>query len=95
MTSRGMLTDEIKSKSKELFGYEINTRELRLIPYIIYVMTNERYINIKKVNAEELTIIHKWMLVGHIYGTLDNLYITKKFWDICNEILYFSYVIEK
>ena len=29
---RGQLTDRIKEKSKELLGYEIDTRELRLMP---------------------------------------------------------------
>lgn len=31
--SRGMLTEEIKAKSSELFGYEISQLELRLMPY--------------------------------------------------------------
>ena len=34
MANRGQITDEIKAKSKELLGYEIDQKELRLMPYV-------------------------------------------------------------
>ena len=32
---RGALTDEVKALSKELMGYEITVKELRLMPYAL------------------------------------------------------------
>ena len=94
---RGELTERIREKSKELFGYEINVRELRLIPYIHYVMTNEQKIDQNKVIKSELKILNKWEKAGYL--TRDDtqwwnvrLKITKEFWDIMCEILYLSYV---
>ncbi len=33
---RGQLTDRIKERSKELLGYEMDVKELRLMVYIQY-----------------------------------------------------------
>ena len=39
---RGMLTTDIDKVAKIFLGRSISLRELRLIPYIQYVMVNER-----------------------------------------------------
>lgn len=92
MGKRGELTQEIKDKSRGLLGYEIDVRELRLMPYIQYVMMNEQRIDPKHINAEEREILSCWRSAGHISGGASGMEITRQFWDIMNEILWMSYV---
>ena len=90
--NRGQLTDRIKIKSKELLGYEIGVRELRMMPYIQYVMTNEQRINPNNINKEEREILSKWRKAGHIEGGASGLQITEEFWNIICEIIRLGYV---
>lgn len=92
---RGMLTDAVKAKSKELLGYEITTRELRLMPYIDYTMKNNQYIELNKINEEEQGILHKWQDMNFITGTLMNLQLSKEFFMNMQEILWMAYVAYK
>jgi len=92
MTRRGMLTEEIKTRSKELLGYEIDTIELRLMPYILYVMMNEQRIDPRRINQEERDILSKWRKAGHIEGGASDLAITEEFWNIICEIAQMGYV---
>jgi len=89
---RGELTAFVKKKSKELLGYEIGLRELRLMPYIQYVMVNEQKLDTNKVNAEERTILRSWKDKGYIKGGASGLQITKDFWDSICEIIFAAYV---
>jgi len=89
---RGQLTQRIKDKSKELLGYEINKIELRLMPYIQYVMINQQKVDIRKVNNEEREIMSKWRKAGHIEGGASQMGITKHFWDIICDITFLGYV---
>ena len=89
---RGMLTDRVKKKAKELLGYEITQKELRLMPYIQYTMMNEQKIDIRRVNGEEREILSRWRKKGYIEGGASGLSITKQFWDAINEILFLGYV---
>jgi len=89
---RGQLTDRIKQKSKQLLGYEIDVLELRLMPYIQYVMVNEQKIKIEHINFEERKILSKWREAGHIEGGASGLRITKDFWNIICEIVFLGYV---
>ena len=89
---RGQLTQRIKDKSKELLGYEIDQKELRLMPYIVYVMMNEQKIEICKINPEERAILKKWREAGYIEGGASGLQITEEFWNILCEIVRLGYV---
>jgi len=89
---RGMLTDRIKEKSKELLGYEITTRELRLMPHIQYTMINFQKLDPNKINTEERAILQKWRNEGCIEGGMTGLGITKKFWDAICELIFLGYV---
>ncbi len=89
---RGQLTERIKQKSVELLGYEIDVRELRLMPYIQYQMVNNQKIEPAHINVEERKILSKWRVAGHIEGGASGLNITKEFWDIINEIIFLGYV---
>ena len=72
MANRGQITDEIKAKSKELLGYEIDQKELRLMPYVQCVMMNEQVIEPRKINEEGAVFCRsgaqtdtlKWVLQG-------------------------------
>jgi len=90
--ARGQLTNRILKKSKELLGYEICVKELRLMPYIIDVMINNQKIEPIKINRYEREILSKWRTSGHIEGGASGLQITEEFWCILTEIVRLGYV---
>ncbi len=89
---RGALTDKIQEIAKSRIGREISIRELRLIPYIQYVMVNNQVIEPIKISVEERAILKKWKEEKFIEGGASGLSITKEFWDFMCEILFESYV---
>ena len=101
---RGQLTDRIKVRSAELFGYEISQKELRLMPYLQYQLVNEQRIKPESVNEEERQILAKWVEMGYIIDGVSEckgrpmmsegvkLKVTKEFWDSILEILWIGYV---
>ena len=89
---RGMITDKINEIAKNMIGREINQRELRLIPYIQYVLVNEQEIRQDKINDEERNFLKKFEEEGFIKIHIDKIKVTKKFWDFMCEILFESYV---
>ena len=89
---RGSLTKRIKVKSKELLGYEINQTELRLMPYVLYVMMNEQKIDIRHCNQDDREVLQKWREAGHIEDGASGLQITEEFWNIICEIVRLGYV---
>jgi len=90
--NRGVLTPEISKKALELLGYEITTQELRLMPYLSYIMQNEQKIDTTRISKEENGIINKWYKAKRITGTLECVEITKEFWNIINELIFIAYV---
>ena len=90
---RGVLTEEIQRIARRRFGRTITLRELRLMPYIQYVMVNEQRIDIRKINSEEREVLKKWREEKHIEGGASGLSITEYFWDTINEIIFQGYVI--
>lgn len=91
---RGQLTKKIVARSKELLGYEINQVELRLMPYVQFVMVNDQRIDPRKIDGKERDILSKWRKAGHIEGGASGLKITREFWDIVNDLLWLSYVTD-
>ncbi len=89
---RGQLTERIKARSRELLGYEIETTEFRLMPYIMYTMMNEQRLNPSKINGEERAIVAKWKQAGHVSGGREGLAITRQFWNVLSEIVWLGYV---
>ena len=89
---RGQVTKRITEKSMELLGYEIDTVELRLMPYIMYVMTNNQKIDPRHCNQKDRDVLRKWKDDGYIEGGASGLSITKEFWDIICEIVFLGYV---
>lgn len=89
---RGMLTTDVNEIAKLMIGRKISERELRLIPYIQYVMCNDRKLKIELINQEDRKILEKWKNEGHIQGGASGLAVTKQFWDFMCEILFLAYV---
>lgn len=89
---RGALSDEIKKYSKEKLGYEIYVKELRLIPYVHYCLTNSRNLEVRQINEEERLIWQQWKEKGYVKGGATRINVTKKFWEFMNEILWLGYV---
>jgi len=90
---RGQLTDEIQGFAKSFLGREITTEELRLYPYLDYVMKNEQKIEPNKVNREDRDILQKLREENHIEGGASGLSITKEFYDYINQVLWLGYVV--
>lgn len=89
---RGMLTTDVDKIAKIFLERSITKTELRLIPYIQYVMCNERKINPVHINQEEREILSQWKKEGHIEGGASGLAVTKHFWDFMCEVLFVAYV---
>jgi len=90
---RGQLTENINKIAKKHIGREITQEELRLIPYIQYIMVNEQKIDPRRINADDRVIIEKWKQKGYMDGTKPRLTITKEFWNFMCDILFESYVL--
>ena len=87
-----MLTEEVNKIAEDMIHRKISQTELRLIPYIQYIMCNEQKIDIRKVNGDDRKILQKWKEEGFIEGGACGLSITKDFWDFMYEILFEAYV---
>lgn len=86
---RGVLTSEIKEK------YNITVEELRLIPYLQYLLVNHMPVDPAKLHCGEREILKKWRDEGKItFSVQEPCTITKEFWDFINNILFDSYVPE-
>ncbi len=90
--TRGVLTQRIKDKSKELLGYEISAKELRLMPYVQYQMMNAQRIDPSKISSEEREIWQIWKEAGYVDGGMSGMQMTKEFYDALCEILFLGYI---
>ena len=72
---RGALSPQIQELCKEFLGREISVTELRLMPYIDYVMKNDQRIDPNKVSQKEREVLsllrkegqHRWRCIWVIY----------------------------
>ena len=90
---RGQLTEDIQKLTKDFLGREITVRELRLYPYLDFVMKNEQKLDPNKINQEERDILRKLKDEGHIEGGASGLSMTKEFYDYINQVLWLGYVV--
>jgi len=91
---KGQLTNEIQELARSFLNREITTRELRLYPYLDYVMKNEQKIDPRRVNREERDILQKLREENHIEGGASGLSMTKEFYDYINQVLWLGYVVD-
>ena len=90
---RGQLTEDIQKLAKGFLGREIGTKELRLYPYLDYVMKNEQKVNPNLIGQGEREILRTLKNEGHIEGGASGLSMTKEFYDYINQVLWFGYVV--
>lgn len=91
---RGALNSDIQKLAKEFLGREITTTELRLYPYLDYVMKNSQRIDPKYVNQDDRDILKTLSAEGHIEGGASGLSMTKNFYDYINQVLWLGYVVD-
>ena len=89
---RGMMNDRAQVAAKKHLGREITLAELRLMPYIQYVMMNSQAIEIAHIGDGEREILSQWRKEGHIEGGASGLAITREFWNAICDILFETYV---
>ena len=92
MAKRGKLTDNIKKESIKFDGNAITQKELRLIPYLVDCLLNNRLINRRHINPDEINIILKWKSCGYLDYTETKLTVSKKFWEFTTQMLWMGYV---
>ncbi len=86
--SRGVITEKIKEK------YNMTHDELRLIPYIQYLIVNHEPIDPRKINGEERKILQEWRDKGYLtFSMCEPLAVSREFWDTMNDFLWDCYVI--
>jgi hypothetical protein len=89
---RGKLTEAVQDEALAELGREITQAELRLMPYIQWVMMNNQRLEPNKIHQGEREILATWRKEGYIEGGASGLAISKEFWDAINQILWHSYV---
>ncbi len=92
MAKRGQLNERVQAVAKRFLGVGLTTTELRLIPYLQYVMINSQKLDMQKINEEERTILAKWKARDFLEGGASGLTITVDFWNFMCEILLWGYV---
>lgn len=92
MALRGQLTPPVKAFAESKGFSDFNRTELRLLPYIQYVMMNEQKLELSRINSEEREAFSRWREKGWVTGGAGPMTITKQFWDSMNQILWLSYV---
>ena len=89
---RGMLTEKVQQAAVSVLGREITQTELRLMPYVQYVMMNEQRLDPRKMNQDDRNVLTLWRSEKHVEGGAAGMGITRNFWDAINHILWFAYV---
>ncbi len=86
--SRGVITERIQEK------YGMTHEELRLIPYVQYLLVNQESIDPWKINAEEREVLQKWRDKGYLtFSMQEPLMVSREFWDTMNDLLWDCYVL--
>lgn len=92
---RGKLTDKVQDVAEKVLGRPLNSiAELRLLPYLDYLMKNTQKIDPRKINQEERDILSELRKEGHISGGAVGLQITKEFYDAIQQIIWQAYVVQ-
>lgn len=91
--ARGALTPEIQSMARKFLGREISRTELRLYPYLDFVMKNNQKVDPNKVNDEDRQVLSTLRKEGHIEGGASGLSMTREFYDYINDVLWHGYVV--
>lgn len=91
MANRGKLTPEIQAIAKKFLGREITVTELRLYPYLDYVLKNNHTLGENKINDDDRRVLGKLWQEKHISAGLENFTVTKEFYDYIQQVLWLGY----
>lgn len=92
---RGQLNPKVQEIAKKYLGRVLKcTKELRLLPYLDYLMKNEMKIDPRKINEEERQLFQELKKEGHVSGGICGLQMTKEFYDAIQQILWQAYVVQ-
>lgn len=92
---RGQLNPKVQEIAKKHLGRVLKcTAELRLLPYLDYLMKNEQKINPLKFNQEDRELFNELKKEGHVAGGACGLRMTKEFYDAIQQILWQGYVVQ-
>ena len=87
---RGILTDAVRDKYPTL-----DRKKLRLLPYLQYLIMNSMPVDPAKIDSEERAILGEWRAKGYIsYSMIEPCACTREFWDMMNDVLFDTYVLE-
>ena len=89
---RGCLSDVVQVIAIAFLGREISVTELRLYPYLDFVMKNDQKIDPRHCNQADRDVLAVLRQEGHIEGGAGGLEMTKEFYDYVNEVLWHAYV---
>ena len=92
---RGQLNSTVQDIAEKHLGRPLKSKtELRLLPYLDYLMKNEQKIDPRKINAEDRELLKGLKEEGHIEGGMCGLSMTKEFYDAIQQILWQAYVVQ-
>ena len=91
---RGILNKAALEISKEFLGVELTTTQLRLLPYIMFLGTDNRPVDAIRVSSEEMEVLDSWVAKGYISGpeSGDVVKISREFWNFISSIIFETYV---
>ncbi len=96
MAGRGELTEKVQARAKELFGYEIDVRGLRLIPYMLYELANSNEIGARieraKINDDDRYWLKRWTEEKRIRWGAPWLHVTEEWYAAACELQWLAYV---
>lgn len=88
---RGILTQEVADKARELLGEDITTTELRLMPYLQYCAVNGLCLDRRRINKRETGFLSKWEDQGRL-ATSPKMELSEEFWHTMCELIWLAYV---
>jgi len=89
---RGCLNENVQKLAKDFLGHEMTVDELRMIPYVQYLMVNEQKLDPEHMNKSDRDVWAKWKKAGHVDGGMAGMSVTKAFWDFMCNVLWETYV---
>lgn len=89
----GKVTDNVARVSIDVLDYAVSQTELRLMPYIQYLVMNGESVDPRKVNDEERAVLATWKRNGWVAGGLSSpIHVSHHFWTAMNAILFEGYI---
>lgn len=90
--TRGMLTPAREEKIFEATGCRFRQAEIRLMPYLQYLVVNSMKLDPTRVSQKDRQIIAQFRSKGWLSGgASEPVTVSRDFWDIMNECLWVCY----